>query len=206
MILKARHHWFYYPFFTWYSRRMPRRDFSRIEIHHTVKDNGDAILMIGNHVSWWDGFLAHYINQELFRRKIHIMMLEEQLEKRMFLNKAGAYSIRKGTRSALESLQYTAEILSDPGNMVVLYPQGRIHSISDLPVSFEKGWYRIFSYLSRPIRVIFYISLFDYFSSRKPELHLYVYDYDHRGKGVEEMENEFNRHIQQSIHQQKQWA
>jgi 1-acyl-sn-glycerol-3-phosphate acyltransferase len=206
MIIKARHHWFYYPFFTWYSRRMPRRDFSRVKLHQHVKDSGKPILMIGNHVSWWDGFLAHYINLELFHRRIHIMMLEEQLEKRMFLNKTGAYSIKKGARSALESLQYTAEILSDPGNMVVLYPQGSIHSITDLPVRFEKGWYRVFSYLSEPIQVTFYISLFDYFSSRKPELHLYVYDYPYEGKGLEEMEQDFNGYVQESIDQQKQWA
>ncbi len=206
MIIKARHHWFYYPFFRWYSRRMPRKDFSRVEIHHHIVDSGNPVLMLGNHVSWWDGFLAEYINRELFQRKIHVMMLEEQLESRMFLNKAGAYSIKKGSRSALESLRYTAEILSDPGNLAVLYPQGRIHSVSDLPVRFEKGWYRIFSFLTEPIQVVCCITLFDYFSHRKPELHLYVYDYDYAGKGLEEMEADFNGLIRTSIEQQKQRA
>ena len=205
-MIRARHHWFYYPFFKWYSRRMPRKDFSRVEVHHRVEDRGLPLLMVGNHVSWWDGFFAQYINLEFFRRKIHIMMLEEQLEKRMFLNKTGAYSIKKGARSALESLHYTAEILSDPSNLAVLYPQGSIHSITDLPVAFEKGWYRIFSYLSGPIQVVFYVTLFDYFSHRKPELHLYLYEYAYEGKGLEQMEHDFNGVIQRSIDQQRKWA
>jgi hypothetical protein len=133
-------------------------------------------------------------------------MLEEQLEKRMFLNKTGAYSIKKGARSALESLQYTAELLSDPANLVVLYPQGSIHSVTDLPVSFEKGWYRIFSYLKGPVQVVFYVTLFDYFSHRKPELHLYLYEYNYGGIELEQMEHDFNGYIEKSIAQQKQWA
>ena len=134
------------------------------------------------------------------------MMLEEQLEKRMFLNKTGAYSIKKGTRSALESLLYTAEILSDPANLVILFPQGSIHPVTDLPVTFEKGWYRIFSSLSGPIQMVFYVTLFDYFSHRKPELHLYLYEYAYEGRSLEEMEQDFNRFIRRSIDQQKQWA
>ena len=206
MIIKARHHWFYSPFFKWYSRWMPGRGFRRVELHHELEDRGLPVLMIGNHVSWWDGFLAQFINLELFQRRIHIMMLEEQLEKRMFLNKTGAYSIKKGTRSALESLSYTAEILSDPANMVILYPQGSIHPVTDLPVTFEKGWYRVFKLLKGPIQMVFYVTLFDYFSHRKPELHLYLYEYAYEGRSLEEMEEDFNRVIRKSIDQQKQWA
>ena len=205
-MIRARHHWFYYPFFTWYSRWMPGRDFSRVELHNRVEDRGLPVLMVGNHVSWWDGFLAQYINVELFRRKMHIMMLEEQLEKRMFLNKTGAYSIKRGHRSALESIRYTAEILSDPAHMAVLFPQGSIHSSSDVPVRFERGWFRLFRYLDNPVQVIFFNTLFDYFSERKPQLHLYVYEYDQPGDSLEEMENAFNRCLMESTTIQKSLA
>ncbi|MFO7932924.1 MAG: 1-acyl-sn-glycerol-3-phosphate acyltransferase [Bacteroidales bacterium] len=206
MIIKARHHWFYYPFFKLYSRWMPRKDFSRVTLHHSLEDKKLPVLMIGNHISWWDGFLAQYINLELFHRKLHIMMLEEQLEKRMFLNKTGAYSIKKGDRSALESIRYTAEILDNPRNLVILYPQGKIHSILDLPVRFETGWYRLFRYLERPIQVVFYVALFDFFASRKPQLHMYLYDYPYRGKSMEEMNRDFNERIRESIEHQKALA
>lgn len=203
MIIKARHHWFYYPFFKIYSRWMPRKDFSKVTLHHQLEDRGYPVLMLGNHTSWWDGFLGQYINLALFNRKLHIMMLEEQLEKRKFLNKTGAYSIRKGSRSAIESIQYTAQILSDPGNLVILFPQGRIRSIMEVPVTFESGWYRVFKYLDHPIQVVFYVTLFDFFSNRKPELHLYLFDYDYKGKSLEVLTSDFNMLLQQCINNQK---
>ena len=203
MIIKARHHWFYHPFFKIYSRWMPKKDFSRVELHHKLEDRGLPVMMIGNHVSWWDGFFAQYINLELFDRKIHIMMLQEQLEKRMFLNKTGAYSIKKGSRSALESIKYTGEILSDPGNLVLLFPQGKIHSIYDFPVQFEEGWYRILKYLERTVQMVFYVALFDYYSNRKPELHIYLEDYLYQGKSHSETEAAFNQFLEKCISTQK---
>lgn len=206
MVIKARHHWFYYPFFKYYSRRMPKKDFQQVHIHSNVKDKGLPILMMGNHISWWDGFLAQYINIELFNRKLHIMMLEEQLEKRMFLNKTGAYSIKKGGRSAIESLRYTSDLLKDANNLVILFPQGKIHSMHDIPVSFEKGWFRIMNNLEGPVQVIFFITLIDYFSSRKPHLHIYLYNFDYAGKSLGEMNSEFNAYLMESIEIQKTLA
>ncbi|HER09609.1 MAG TPA: hypothetical protein ENO20_11945 [Bacteroides sp.] len=206
MIIKARHHWFYYPFFKFYSRWMPKLDFRKVTLHHSLEDRQLPILMIGNHVSWWDGFLGQYINLELFHRKLHILMLEEQLRERMFLNKTGAYSIRKGDRSALESIRYTADLLSDRRNLVILYPQGKIHSIMDVPVKFESGWYRVFRYLDHPIQVVFYVALFDFFSFRKPELNIYLYEHAYEGKSLEEMNRDFNACIFRSMDHQKTLA
>jgi len=206
MIIRARHHWFFYPFFKRYSWWMPGWFFSTVRLHHNVEDRQLPVLMIGNHVSWWDGFLAEYINHKVFRRRYHVMMLEEQLKKRMFLNKTGAYSVRKGSKSALESIRYTAEILSDSGNMVILFPQGKIHSMTDLPVKFESGWYHLFRYLGNPVQVVFYVALFDFFSSRKPELDLYLYDYAYEGKSLEEVNEDFNACIRESIEHQKTLA
>jgi hypothetical protein len=51
-------------------------------------------------------------------------MPEEQLATRMFLNKAGAFSIKPGSRSAIESLNYASSLLYEPENLVVVFPQG----------------------------------------------------------------------------------
>jgi len=175
-----------------------------VVLHHRVEDRGLPLLIIGNHVSSWDGFIAQYVNLELFHRKIHIMMLEEQLKKRMFFNKTGAYSIKKGGRSALESIRYTAEILADPGNLAVLFPQGSIHSLYERPVRFERGWHRIFGSLRDPVQMVMLVSLFDFFSDRRPQLHLYLHDYPYEGKSVEQMERDFNEFLDRSIDHQKQ--
>ena len=164
------------------------------------------MLMLGNHISWWDGFLAQYVNIELFNRKLHIMMLEEQLEKRMFLNKTGAYSIKKGDRSAVESLRYSSDLLKDPNNLVILFPQGKIHSMFDFPVTFEKGWHRIVTNLEGPVQVVFFITLIDYFSSSKPQLNIYLYNYAYKGRSLEEMNIDFNTCLSESIEIQKSMA
>lgn len=206
MIIKAKHHWLLYPFFKFYSRWMPARNFSNVQIHYSFKDAGLPMLMLGNHISWWDGFLAQYVNIELFNRKLHIMMLEEQLEKRMFLNKTGAYSIKKGDRSAVESLRYSSDLLKDPNNLVILFPQGKIHSMFDYPVTFEKGWHRIVTNLEGPVQVVFFITLIDYFSSSKPQLNIYLYNYAYEGKSLEEMNIDFNTCLSESIEIQKSMA
>jgi 1-acyl-sn-glycerol-3-phosphate acyltransferase len=204
MIIKARHHWFYYPFFKGYSRLMTRLDFRKVNYYAEWRqaDEGDAsadrgitqlpVFMIGNHFSWWDGFIALNINQRFFRKKFHIMMLEEQLRDRMFLNKAGAFSLEKRQRSMVETFSYTRELLSDPGNLVVMYPQGRIYSMHDQPFVFEKGWYRIIERMEQPVQMVFYFALVDYYSHRKPTLNIYVYAHDRPYGGPDQVETAFN--------------
>lgn len=182
---------------------MPRLDFREVNYHCNIPDRGLPILMIGNHFSWWDGFFALNLNQKFFNRKFHIMMLQEQLEERMMLNKTGAFSIKKGSRSMLQSLQYAGELLADPGNMVVMFPQGAIHSLYDRPIVFEKGWYRIIERSSKPIQVVFYNALVDYYSRRRPTLNFYLYDHDPEGQDLQAFENAFNEYYLQSIEQQK---
>ncbi len=256
MIIKARHHWFYYPFFKGYAEVMTRLDFRKVNYHaawnrpcagnvasagengrsfasgdHRLDGDADQdgtgpavaaredsgrmnvegvvtgrtgdkrlpVFMIGNHFSWWDGFIALNINQRFFRRKFHIMMLEEQLRDRMFLNKSGAYSLSKGQRSMVETFSYTRELLSDPGNLVVMYPQGKIYSMHDQPYVFETGWYRIIERMEQPVQMVFYYALVDYFSHRKPTMNIYVYTHDHPYGGAARVEAAFNDRFRDAL-------
>ena len=105
------------------------------------------------------------------------MMLEEQLLKFSFFNKTGGYSIRKKSREAIESINYTAELLRDGGNMVLLFPQGKIESIYKTSFDFEGGIGRIIEKTGCAIHILFMANLIDYFSSRKPGLFIYVSEY-----------------------------
>jgi hypothetical protein len=176
-LIRAHHR----PFFTWffriYSEQMIRRYFRKVKLNGEFHDKGLPVLLIGNHFSWWDGFIANIINTRVLQRKFHIMMLEDQLRHRMFLNKAGAYSIRKGSRSAIESFQYTAGLLKDAGNLVVLYPQGEFESIHRRRVTFQRGIEMIFPEIQGNIHLVFYAALVDYFSTRKPGLTVYVWEF-----------------------------
>jgi hypothetical protein len=133
------------------------------------------------------------------------MMLEEQLTDRKFLNKAGAYSIKKGGRSAVESLRYTAELLQENKNLVVLYPQGEFQSLYSRRIKFEKGIQVIASQVKNEYHLLFYVALADYFSERKPFLNIYLREVSRElALNAAELESAYNRFLDECILQQKE--
>ncbi len=176
-MIKSRHRPFYVWFFKVYTKVMLRKHFQDVILKGEFIDRGLPVLVIGNHFSWWDGFIAYYFNMKVFRRKFHIMMLEEQLAGRSFLNKAGAFSIKKGGRSVVESLDYAAGVLQHENNLVVLYPQGEFQSLHARPVIFEKGIRNIAVKLSSEFHLVFYAAMPDYFSEKKPTLTVYYREF-----------------------------
>ncbi|ASB49846.1 lysophospholipid acyltransferase family protein [Alkalitalea saponilacus] len=189
-MIKACHHWLYDTFFNFYIHRILKKDFHSINIYGEWDAAGDnSQLIIGNHVSWWDGFWVYYLNKRLLKKQFHAMMLEEELKARRFLSKIGCFSVHPGKRSVVESLNYAVELLQEPGNLVLLYPQGRIASFSAGVLPFEPG----IEYIAKKSgikQVLFYVALVDYFSNRKPVLSLYL------GKG------EWNESTETSIENQ----
>ena len=101
------------------------------------------------------------------------MMLEEQLQQHKIFTKAGAFSIRKNSKSIIESIQYSRELLNNPQNMLVLFPQGIIHSIYENSISFEKGITNILKDKNE-VSVYFFATFIDYMENKKPSLYLYI--------------------------------
>ena len=158
--------------------------------------------MIGNHFSWWDGFIAYRLNDLFLHKKFHVMMLEEQLTPRMFLNKAGAFSIKRGSRSVIESLRYASSLLHEPENLVVVYPQGTITSLHSRPVKFEKGTERILDGASKRLMILFYVALPDWFSEKKPGLTVRVTEYPSTDRSASSLEEAYNRFFNECISKQ----
>jgi hypothetical protein len=103
-------------------------------------DNSAGLIVTPNHFSWWDGFIVDFISRKLIKRKIHVMMLEEQLNKYWFFKKVGAYSIDTANPvSMVKTLQYTVDIARSPENFVVLFPQGEIQSLNGNSISIKEG-------------------------------------------------------------------
>ena len=184
---------------------MIRWHFSRVSFVGDFQDRGLPVLMIGNHFSWWDGFIANLINIRMLHRRFHVMMLEDQLAGREFLNKAGAYSIKKGGRSAVESLRYTAELLQEDQNLVVLYPQGEFQSLYTRRIKFEKGIQVIASQVKKEYHFLFYVALADYYSDKKPFLNIYLREVSRElALDAGELESAYNRFLDECILQQKE--
>ncbi len=151
-----------------------RRRFRTFSLKKRIALTDGPVLLIANHSSWWDGFVARKVNKKVLQRRFHVMMLEEELKKRPFLGKLGAFSIKKKSRSAFQSLHYASAILQQPGNMLLLFPQGTFQSSHRYPLQFEKGWFRIIDNASDRLQIVFMATLCDYFEYRKPSLNIYL--------------------------------
>jgi hypothetical protein len=204
-MIKSRHTPFYTWFFRVYTILMLRHHFHRVTLSNRFVDRGLPVLLIGNHFSWWDGFIANLINIKVFHRKFHVMMLEDQLSSRMFLNKAGAYSIKKNSRSVAESLNYTAGLLGHEENIAVLYPQGELESLYKYPVSFEKGISAIAAKVKNKFHLVFYVALLDYFSEKKPSLTIYLEEVPQElAYSPGNLEDAYNNFLSDCFKQQKE--
>jgi 1-acyl-sn-glycerol-3-phosphate acyltransferase len=203
-LIKANHKKFFVWFIRIYTAINLKIYFSRVVVEGNISLPRDrAILLIGNHFSWWDGFFAYYLNDTIFRRKFHVMMLEEQLTTRMFLNKAGAYSVKRSSRTVIDSINYSAELLSQSGNLVAMFPQGAIESQYHFPVKFERGIERIMKNVKGEVTTVFYAATVDWFSSKRPVLTIRLTLFDQPGTiSHSSFEEAYNRHLGESMSNQ----
>ncbi len=146
-MIKANHkkyaEWIFIP----YMNRILKKNFSHFYLVNKIPEIpvNAGIVVTPNHISWWDGFFAKYLFTRDIDRKFHIMMLEVQLRKYRFFSKLGAYSIDPGNiRSVFETSRYTSELVSNPANFVITYPQGEIQSFEKRPLKLKEGL-RIFT-------------------------------------------------------------
>jgi 1-acyl-sn-glycerol-3-phosphate acyltransferase len=200
MIIKSKHHIFYYNWFRlYYAKWKVRRNFHEVTISGDFQEKNLPILLISNHVSWWDGIWAMYLNLVFFKRKFHFMMLEDQIKQFPVCNKVGGYSIKRGSRSMVESMQYTAELLADNRNMVLIFPQGDIQSIYNHTILFEKGLEHIMKKIGGRVQIIFMASLVDYYSNPKPGLFIYFREYCLSDTELTQIQHDYNAFYSQSI-------
>lgn len=202
MILKAKHNFLIYPFFKRYAVWIMKRHFGVIQVVGQFNEKRLPILVICNHVSWWDGFWVMYMNVKVFKHKFHFMMLEEQLRKFRFFNYTGGYSVNKRSKSIMETLKYTAELMTNATNMVLIFPQGEITSMHQQSFQFEKGLERIIKDRVN-YQLIFQVNLIDYFSTKLPGIYLYIQDFSDDVKDLVNMQERYNEFYMQCVENQK---
>ena len=131
-----------------------------------------GLLILPNHMSWWDGFFIDYVCRHyLPHHPFYIMMLEKQLQRYWFFKKLGAYSINPGQgRSVLETMKYTLDLLSDT-SAVVMFPQGVLQPYSPDEYHFEKGGLRyLVSRNSHDFHILPVAFKIQYYEDREPEI------------------------------------
>lgn len=178
------------------------RHFHSIKITGEISDKNLPVLVLSNHVSWWDGFWGMYLNVKVLHRRFHFMMLEKQLQKYWFFNYTGGFSINRKSKSMLESLNYTAGLLRNNKNMVLMYPQGEIQSMHNRNFVFGKGLERILKNGEPNIQIVFMACLTDYFSYPKPSVYLYISEYKDSGFQPELIQSGYNTFYKRCIEMQ----
>ncbi|MFY7787211.1 MAG: 1-acyl-sn-glycerol-3-phosphate acyltransferase [Thermoflexibacteraceae bacterium] len=190
-MITPRYNWFSNQFWKYYSNRLLQTDFHAVTINHPITPPPNrSVLLLGNHFSWHDGFIATYLNHRFIHKQFHVLMLEEQLRQNMILRTAGAFSINRQGRDMVKSLQYAAQLLENSQNLLTLYPQGRIESMHNAQPTFEKGWFRIL-HQNPPTTVIYYVALTDYLANRKPNLNIHLLQLDTTSYNYEEIRSSF---------------
>jgi hypothetical protein len=121
------------------------------------------------------------------------MMLEEELAKRKVLRHAGCYSVNPKSKSIIESLDYTNELLNDKQNLVVIFAQGKIESYAKQFINFEKGANRLIKSNAEKSTLLFCVISIEYYSNRKPTLFLEYREYSPEQGIPELIFNEYYR-------------
>lgn len=120
------------------------------------------------------------------------MMLEDQLKRNWFFQHTGAFSINKNSKSSIESLNYAADLLQIPQNLVTFFPQGQFESVNQNKFHFEKGVEWLLKNLKNKVQVIFVANQVDYFETGKPQLFMHFKTYNYQEKNLREIEDDYN--------------
>ena len=193
MIIKAKHHPLVVSFFNIYSKKKIRHNFHQVVIKGGIDVRNHSVLLLSNHLSWWDGFWALYLNIHLFKKQFHFMMDERELRKRWLFSYAGGFSVAPRNKSLLESIQYASGLLQDINKLVLIYPQGKLYSSYCNDMRFMKGIDRI--HAAANTKIIFLVQFTDYFEHEKPTAFFYLKEVD-----KEELKNNHYEKLYQAFY------
>ncbi|RKR85342.1 acyltransferase-like protein [Mucilaginibacter gracilis] len=201
-MLKPKPNFFITGFFDFYIEWIIRRCFHKVEFNKPGFDAGKSILLIANHFSWWDGFLMYHINKAVFKKKFHIMVLEESMQKINFLKYLGAFSVAKTSRQVLQSLAYAAGLLEHPDNIVVIFPQGKLYSNFVDDVDFQKGAVYIAEKANANFQYVLSATFTENFQYKKPTAHIYLKVLNVNAIVAAQLPAQFKQHYQAAKQQQ----
>jgi len=98
------------------------------------------LLLVSNHVSWWDPLVALWLSRRVLHLDGHALMDAENLRRLPFFRKVGAFGVDLADpRDGAKALRYGARLLDRPGRMVWVFPEGRERPAGGRPLPFLPG-------------------------------------------------------------------
>jgi hypothetical protein len=184
-----------------------RRRFNKIIVNNIELKPNHSYLLLCNHFSFLDGFFAYYLCFKVLNKKqkikgLYTMSVKKQMEMKPWLKRTGSFSVAPGTRSVAESLDYAAELLNTPGNVLLYYPQGNLESIHIRHIEFKDGVYEIVKKIKGDCQLLWCSILTEYFESTKPSVYFNLLDcgtnHDFDFEVLKEMVNKYHLQAMQS--------
>jgi 1-acyl-sn-glycerol-3-phosphate acyltransferase len=126
-------------FLPWMSRHIAGVHITGLPKPHELTR---PLILVANHVSWWDGFLLRRVQRFLRpHAPMHTVMLERELSKWPILRLLGGIGIDPDhPTSVVQSIRVLEERLERRRDSVVLYfPQGMIWPSQKRPLAFHRG-------------------------------------------------------------------
>ena len=135
------------------------------------------------------------------------MVLEDTMQKGGFFKYMGAFSVSKKSRNVVNSLAYAAQLLHDPKNVVVIFPQGKLHSNFVTKVLFEKGVIKITEQAIDKFQLITASTFIENFEYKMPSVNIYLSTIAHNTfKNITQLNSIYQQHYTAAHAQQTQIA
>ena len=103
----------------------------------------------------------------------------------------GAYTVQKGSRDILASLDYTASLLGEPDNLVLIFPQGTLYSNFTDEIKFQNGLSRVLKLAAGQFQTVFAVSFIEYLQNKKPTININLQVQAESFTDIDDLKNAF---------------
>lgn len=193
-MIKPRQNFFISGFFKRYIRYIIGSNFYAFNFNNVQVSANKSVLLLPNHFSWWDGFWMYHLNNLLFKKKFHVMILEATGKKFSFLKYLGAYTVQKGSKDIIASLNYTAELLADPNNLVLIFPQGTLYSNFTDDIVFQGGLAKVIKQAAGKFQTVFAATFVENMQYKKPTVTISLKIAENQYINMEALQRDFGTH------------
>ena len=202
-MVRNQKNFFYRCMLHYYVQWMVKKHFKEVAFNSVEIDPNKSILLVANHFSFWDSLILYKISLQL-NKKFHVMVRGDTTVQLKYLKYGGAFSVNKHSRDMLQSLDYAAELLNDPQNLVLIFPQGKLYSNFVNNIHFEKGITRVIENSAGKFQLIFAATFVQYLKHKKPAATVYLSVEPSESKSLEELKNAYQKHYDYAKLQQSE--
>ncbi len=158
----------------WLGALLLRLSFSRLHIRCEQPVPPGPLVLVGPHISFWDGFWAWWLSRELLQRRFYVIILERELRAHPVLRFVGGFSLRPGEAAEREAtFAHATRLLENPGHLVALFPEGRLGSVHQKRLKFRRGTEELLK-RSPHTHLLFWMPVVEWFDKLRPQVELVV--------------------------------